>query len=223
MKRRFIIINISLILLFVICTSLLSCAKVSNYDQSSNVGDGNDKLVEDISEKIIRFHVIANSDTDIDQSVKIEIKNKILDYMAPKLEKSKSIEESREILKNNDNDIKNIAKDCLSKEGFNYGVSTELGREDFPVKTYGDITLPQGNYEAYRVILGNGKGKNWWCVMFPPLCFIDITKGEAEVEKTDDAMKNVLNDKEYNEVNKKNSEDIQYKFKVKEFIDSYFK
>src|SRR3712207_6409519 len=97
--------------------------------------------------------------------------------------------------------------------------------ENFPVKTYGDITLPQGDYEAYRVIIGNGKGHNWWCVMFPPLCFTDITKGEVELQKTDEMMKKTLTKEEYKLVNNKYEEnnEIIFKFKIIEKLKNIYK
>jgi len=83
-----------------------------------------------------------------------------------------------------------------------------LDKENFPVKTYGNITLPQGEYEAYRIIIGTGEGQNWWCVMFPPICFVDITKGEVAYEETEEEMKKVLDDEEFNMVDNTNSENV---------------
>lgn len=223
-KSNIIKVNAIIILIIIMSSTLFSCN--TELDTSYNVPDKNmsrEELVEDISNKIIRFHVIANSDSKEDQRVKIIVKNEILKYISPKLEDSKSIDESRKIIEENNEAIKKIAIKCLNENGYDYSVTSTLGREDFPVKSYGDITLPQGNYEAYRVILGEGKGHNWWCVMFPPLCFIDITKGEAEISKTNEEMKNVLGEEEFNEVNnKKNSDTIQYRFKIKEIFDSLF-
>ncbi len=173
---------------------------------------------KNISNKIIRFHVLANSDSIEDQSLKLKVKDEIIKYMMPKLDKSNSIDESRKILKENDKEIKKIAENIINKNGYKYSVNTYLGQEQFPIKTYGNITLPQGQYEAYKIVIGNGQGQNWWCVMFPPLCFVDVTKGEVSTKETEQKMKKVLKEEELKAINNsKNSYEI--KFKVVEEIN----
>lgn len=229
MKKKFIIL-VTIIILIVIVTlgsatkGFKSLSQVNVYNE-----DGVNDVASEISDKLIRFHVIANSDTKQDQNLKYKVRDEILKYISPKLKNSSSIEESRKILKENNSEIIKLASNCIKNNGYNYTVKSTLGHENFPVKTYGNITLPQGNYEAYRVIIGSGKGQNWWCVMFPPLCFIDITKGQISYDKTEAEMKKVLNNKEYDEINNKEDEDkdkeephIEYKFKVKEIIDRIF-
>jgi stage II sporulation protein R len=161
--------------------------------------------LESISHKIIRFHVIANSDTTTDQALKLKVRDTVLEFVEPKLRDSKSIEESRRILKENDTEIKSISENIIKENGYNYTIVTELDNENFPVKTYGNITLPEGEYEAYRIIIGSGEGHNWWCVMFPPLCFTDITKGEVAYEETEEEMKEYLTDEEYNIIDNQNN------------------
>ena len=177
----------------------------------------------DVAEKLIRFHVIANSDDEIDQQLKLRVRDSILKYITPKLKDSKDIEESRQIIKSEDANIKRISEKIIKEKGFKYLVSTTLSKEYFPVKTYGNITLPQGEYEAYRVIIGTGTGQNWWCVMFPPLCFVDITKGNVSYEKTEKEMKSVLSDDEYKLVdNTVSSKKIIAKFKLGEIFSKLF-
>lgn len=183
-----------------------------------------------IEKKLIRFHVIANSDTTFDQALKLKVRDKVLEFIYPKLKDSKSIEESRKIIKNNDEAIQKVAQEVISKSGYDYDVVTMLSKEKFPVKTYGNITLPQGEYEAYRIIIGSGKGQNWWCVMFPPLCFIDVTKGEVSNKETEKSMKQVLSENEYKEVDnsktvvpKKQNEQVIVKFKIVEIFHKVFK
>ena len=135
------------------------------------------KLKEGFKEKIIRFHVIANSDYKEDQEMKLKIRDKILSSMGEKFGSSHSKKETREIIYNNLENIKSIAEEEIKKEGKDYTVDVSLGQDTFPTKTYGDVTFPQGEYEALKVVIGEGKGKNWWCVMFPPLCFVDISRG----------------------------------------------
>ncbi len=179
---------------------------------------------ETIADKLIRFHVIANSDTVEDQALKLKVRDEVLDYMAPKLKESKHINESREIIKENNEIIKEIAKKVIKDNGYTYSVDTMLSNENFPVKTYGNVTLPQGTYEAYRIIIGNGSGQNWWCVMFPPLCFTDITKGEASYQETEENMKKVLTENEYDivDANKTNQNKIEYRFKISDTIKSIY-
>ncbi|MGL4730726.1 MAG: stage II sporulation protein R [Clostridium sp.] len=157
--------------------------------------------IEEVSEKLIRFHVIANSDSEGDQAVKLKVRDSVLKYISPKLKDSKSLEESRKILRKEDEKILDIAKETLEENGYNYDVESTLSQEYFPVKTYGNITLPQGEYEAYRILIGEGSGQNWWCVMFPPLCFVDVEKGNIAYKETEKEMKEVLNDAEYEMVN----------------------
>lgn len=179
-------------------------------------------MQEDIASKIIRFHVIANSDTKEDQALKLKVRDKVLEYIQPKLKYSKSIDESRKIISDNNSEIINIANRVVKENGYNYLVKTTLSHENFPIKTYGNITLPQGKYEAYRIIIGSGKGQNWWCVMFPPLCFVDITKGEVSYKQTEKEMRQVLSPDEYETVNNQitdpQSKNIKIEFKILNII-----
>ncbi len=184
---------ISIILAVTLTTVFCGCSIINN---SVN----KDKLQQAVSEKIIRFHVLANSDSSKDQKLKQKVKDEIIKYILPKLKDSQSLEETRNILKEKDEDIVKVALKVIKAEGFNYGVKSQLSRENFPVKRYGTVVLPQGEYEAYRIIIGEGKGQNWWCVMFPPLCFVDITKGEVAEEETEEQMKKHLSKEEYESI-----------------------
>lgn len=155
-----------------------------------------------LNNKVIRFHVLANSDSNLDQQIKLKIKDKIINYVAPFLENSASLEESKSILISNEKNIINIANEILKEHGQTYTASVELGRFDFPVKSYGDIVFPSGKYDAFRVKLGKAEGKNWWCVMFPPLCFIDA-KNAVSSEKMEDELEKVLTDKEVKSISQK--------------------
>lgn len=178
-----------------------------------------DKEIESISSKIIRFHVLANSDKESDQKLKLKVKDEVIKFISPKLKDSKSIDESRDILKKYDKEIKDIATNVIKKNGYNYSVSTSLTKENFPVKVYGNITLPQGKYEAYRVLIGDAEGQNWWCVMFPPLCFVDVTKGQVAYNETENRMKKVLTNEEYSLVdNTISKKEVKFKFKIVEVL-----
>lgn len=214
--------------LFCILISFIVIFSISaNNIAKGNTEDNSEVVRKSIEDKIIRFHVLANSDSAEDQALKLKVRDEVLKFITPKLKDSKSIVNSRNIIKENDKEITSIAAKVIKDNGYNYKVVTELSHENFPVKTYGNITLPQGEYEAYRILIGAAKGQNWWCVMFPPLCFIDITKGEVSYKKTEAVMKKTLTDKEYAMVDnsktaqESKSEDvkkIQIKFKILEII-----
>lgn len=204
MKKILSVLILGVMCLFIVGSSL-------NTRQALGVTEEN--IVDDISEKLIRFHVLANSDSDIDQDLKLRVKDAVLKYISPILNESQSLEESREILKREDKNIIKIAEDYIKSQGFDYTVETTLTRENFPVKEYGNIVLPQGEYEAYRILIGEGKGQNWWCVMFPPLCFIDVTKGQVAYDETEEKMKDVLSEEEFKSVNKKEN-NVNFELKV---------
>lgn len=217
---------------FILSLLFVSAMFLSGCTSTSFEFYNNNSSVENISEKIIRFHVIANSDSESDQALKEEIKDAIIKHMLPKLEESESLEESRSILKENEAQVIDIASQIISSRGYDYNVYIDFSRENFPVKRYGSVVLPQGEYEAYRVIIGEGQGQNWWCVMFPPLCFIDITKGELEQDKTEEVMKEYLTHEEYEliaddnalnqETASESKEEIILDFKIIEVLKNFF-
>ena len=178
----------------------------------------------DYKDKLIRFHVIANSDSDKDQKLKLKVRDEVISYLQPKLENSNSIEESEKIIKNEYKTLENISKKVISKNGYNYTVKVGLEYSNFPAKQYSSVVLPAGKYKALRIIIGEGKGKNWWCVMFPPLCFIDDQNGIID-EKTDKKLKEVLTEKEYDLIMAKNKNEVknlEFKFKITEVFQNIF-
>jgi stage II sporulation protein R len=130
-------------------------------------------------DQLIRFHVLANSDSDQDQKLKKAVRDAILIEVSPRLAVSHSLDESRQILKQISPDMESIGRSVVKMWGKDYSVSTEYGHFSFPTKSYGSLVLPAGDYEALRVVIGEGQGSNWWCVLFPPLCFIDINQSTA--------------------------------------------
>lgn len=127
------------------------------------------------NEDVIRFHVRANSDGKEDQDLKLKVRDEILKEMGERFEDTKSLDESRIIIEENIFEIKTIAEKVIAEGNKDYAVNVSLGIEEFPVRLYGNLIFPQGNYEALIVEIGEAKGQNWWCVMFPPLCFVDVT------------------------------------------------
>ncbi|HAE91308.1 stage II sporulation protein R [Tissierella praeacuta] len=135
-------------------------------------------------DEIIRFHIRANSDKEEDQALKLKIRDEILKEMKEKFKYTKTLEESREVIRANMKEMKDITERVIQKEGKDYDVAITLDQDNFPTRKYGNLVLPSGEYETLLITLGEGKGQNWWCIMFPPLCFVDITHSVAyNVEK----------------------------------------
>ncbi len=130
-------------------------------------------------DEIIRFHIKANSDREEDQALKLKIRDSILKEMEEKFKDTKSLDESREIIEENMMAMKSITEKVIKEEGEDYSVAVTLGQDNFPTRKYGNLVFPAGEYETLLITLGEGRGQNWWCVMFPPLCFVDITHSVA--------------------------------------------
>lgn len=160
---------------------------LTSYAQSVN---------EELEANILRFHVVANSDSTEDQMMKQQVKDEIIAYMEPMLSDAENIEESKEMLQAHFDDIKKVAKQVINKWGKDYNVQLFIDHANFPTKSYGDIVLPAGEYEAFRVILGEGEGENWWCIMFPPLCYVDVATGVVPVEGKE-ALQEQLTEEQY--------------------------
>lgn len=131
------------------------------------------------SNQLIRLHVLANSDSPEDQKLKLQVRDAIIAYLAPYLENVTDVTLARQIVKDHQDDMADAARHVLAGQGADYPVAVQLGMFDFPVKSYGSLVLPAGKYEAVRILIGRAEGKNWWCVLFPPLCFIDVTHAAA--------------------------------------------
>lgn len=141
---------------------------------------------------LIRLHVLANSDTPEDQALKYLVRDRIIVDLAPVLHNSQSIDESREIVKANRHRLEQVSQEIVAGQGYKYTVQAELGCYDFPARSYGELVLPAGPYEALRVVIGKGEGANWWCVLFPPLCFVNVTNSSSAGATPEDAAKTVM-------------------------------
>lgn len=172
-----------------------------------------------IAEEIIRFHVIANSDSEEDQSLKLKVKETLVKELSPYLNNAANITEARAILSDHIPFIQETAESVVREEGFDYPVTVSLDNCNFPIKVYGDYTFPPGTYEALRVRIGDAKGKNWWCVLFPPLCFVDETYSIVD-EATENQLKYLLTEEEF-ETLKAQKVPVRIKFKLWEEIKAY--
>lgn len=170
----------------------------------------------DISNSVFRLHVIANSDTDVDQNLKYKVRDSLLEYMNSISSNCSSKQEAIDLVTKNQDNFKNVALNTIYNEGFSYDVNIEIGNFEFPTKYYGDISLPAGYYDALKVEIGKAKGQNWWCVMFPSLCFVDISSGIVPEESKQDLKEN-LSDEEYSLISDYNN-NMKFKFKILEIF-----
>lgn len=141
-----------------------------------------------VKDDVVRLHILANSDSETDQEVKLKVRDALLETNAAILEKGVTTENARMYFEESKDVMSATAERTLKENGFNYNVKITLGTEYFETRKYGDLTFPAGHYTSLKVILGEGKGKNWWCVMFPPLCVPAAEGVETDKEKTADYL-----------------------------------
>lgn len=171
----------------------------------------------DISDSVFRLHVIANSNSDEDQALKYKVRDNLLNYMNNICKDCSSKEEAINVVSEHQEEFKNVALETIKDEGYSYNVKIEIGNFEFPTKQYGDISLPAGFYDALKVEIGKAEGRNWWCVMFPSLCFVDISSGIVP-EESKEELQNVLSDEEYAIISDNSNPGIKLKFKLLEFF-----
>ena len=171
----------------------------------------------DIENSVFRLHVIANSDSEEDQNLKYKVRDNLIAYMNTLCKDVKNKEEAVQIANNHKSEFLTIAKNTIIENGYSYDVTVEIGNYSFPTKNYGDISLPAGYYDALRVKIGKAEGQNWWCVMFPPLCFVNVSSGIVP-EESKELIKEELNEEEYSIVTKEDSSEIQFKIGLIEWF-----
>ena len=136
-----------------------------------------------LAQSVVRFHVLANSDSAEDQALKMEVKNMVLSELRPELSVSRSVEETRDFLSSRLKCIETDVSAYIQTLGYNYPVKVSLDNAVFPATTYGNVTFFPGEYQALRIVIGEGEGQNWWCVVFPPLCYVDVAKDYTSEEE----------------------------------------
>ena len=176
------------------------------------------ETVHTLSSKVVRFHVLANSNSQEDQALKLKVRDRILDYLAQQMQDVSSKEETIAFLTEHQQEICLLAQEEILEEGYQYSVHTSLAWEDFPEKTYGDYTFPAGFYDALRIEIGEAVGENWWCVLYPQMCLTDMV---YEEDTTDALLQEVLTPREYALVTEdKPQEKPQITFALKEWLAS---
>ncbi len=166
----------------------------------------------EIRNSVLRMHVIANSDSDADQELKLKVRDAVLQAGKEYFDGSVTASQAEEKLIPVKEKLEQAAKQTIEENGFNYGVRVTICKEYFGTRTYdNDITLPAGQYEAVKVIIGEGKGHNWWCVMFPPMC-LPAAESDAEIDS-------VLSDSELSVV--KSNPKFEPRFKIIEIFEKF--
>ena len=199
--KKYIIITILLILYTLVYSIAYANSTISN-----------------LSNNLFRLHVIANSNSETDQNLKYKVRDSLISYMNDICKNASTKQEAICIANTHIKEFTKIAQNTIKKNGFNYKVKVTIGNYPFPTKTYGDISLPAGYYDALKVEIGEAKGKNWWCVMFPSLCFVDMSNGIVPEESKKD-LQNSLSIENYNLISSNNSE-YQFKFKIVELLEN---
>ena len=154
------------------------------------------EATDHVEGKVLRFHVIANSDSEADQALKYQVKNILVEALKPMLSGAENLEETKEVIREKLSEIQKIAEEAVEQYGNGEEIKVELTNMYFPMKSYGDMTFPAGDYDALRVTIGQAEGKNWWCVLFPNLCFVDVVHGVVP-EESREQLQNVLTEEEY--------------------------
>ncbi|MGN1348968.1 MAG: stage II sporulation protein R [Acutalibacteraceae bacterium] len=157
-----------------------------------------DKTCDNIKENVLRLHVIANSDSEEDQKLKLAVRDAVLSAGSPLFDGEVNTKNAAEIAKSETEYLEQAAQAVIDEQGLDYGVKIEVGKSRFPTRVYEDVTLPAGEYTAVRVILGKGEGHNWWCVMFPPMC-LSAAEGETTLSDvlSQDALELTRSGKKY--------------------------
>lgn len=157
-----------------------------------------DKKSENIRQEVLRLHVIAASDSEQDQKLKLQLRDELLIKGKEAFEDSKNKQQAEEKIKKALPYLKQTAQSFVNEKGYDYKVDVRLEKSFFPTKSYGSFTLPAGNYNALRVIIDKGEGQNWWCVMFPPLCLPAAEKDSVKLSDvlTDGEME-IVTDRKY--------------------------
>lgn len=209
-KLNFILILTILIFLYIVLLSF-------NYSQA---------ISYNLSDSVFRLHIIANSDSSADQELKLKVRDNIINYMNTLTSSSSDKKDVISMVNNHLDSFKEIALNTIKGNGYNYDVNIEIGNFHFPTKSYGDISFPAGNYNALKIEIGDAIGQNWWCVLFPPLCFVNSSTGVVP-DDSKNTLKENINSESYeiiSEGNKSNNtSDIKIKFKIIEFFNNFRK
>lgn len=168
---------------------------------------------EKIYESVVRLHVLANSDSEEDQALKLQVRDAILAYTSPKVIDSASREAAISILQGELEAIKEVARQVIVEQGYDYSVDVTLTLEDYPTRNYESMSFPSGEYVSLRVLIGEAEGQNWWCVLFPPLC---LSAASENADNEDAFIAVGLNSDQYKIITETNNTKYYLRFKILE-------
>lgn len=200
MKSKKIILILTLFILYFIFYSFSYSYSISN----------------DLEENLFRLHILANSDSPEDQELKLYVRNKVIEYLHQYTFENKS--ELISFLKSNQPTLQQIIDNAIKEKGYNYTSTFEIENSFYPQKQYENITLPAGNYDGLKIKIGKAEGKNWWCVLFPPMCLINNSTCKLP-EESEILLDNSLT-QESNSVITSTTQNYKFKFKIIEFINN---
>jgi stage II sporulation protein R len=170
----------------------------------------NAHLQESYAKEVVRFHVLANSDSTEDQECKLQVRNQIGGYVTSLLQGVTSKQETLDCIQTHLAEIKEVAEQEVKRQGYDYTVQVSLEQVDFPEKTYGAYTLPEGNYTSLQVRIGEAEGENWWCVMYPNMCFLNSTY-EVVDQQEKEQMYQVFTLYEYRKLIESSNKEIRFR------------
>ena len=157
------------------------------------------EMQEHLAQEVLRFHVLANSDSDADQALKLKVRDSVLGFLEEAMPEMDDASRTAAWMREHIDEIEAVSRETVAAEGADYPVSAAVTTCWFPDRTYGGLTFPAGNYEALRVEIGAAEGHNWWCVLYPGLCFLDSANAVVP-EEGREKLKNVLTEEEYSRI-----------------------
>ena len=174
------------------------------------------KIQQGIAAQVIRFHVLADSDSAWDQANKLAVRDTVLDYLNDVLPENMNVVQTANFIENHLKNIRQVAEETLAQRDCSDPVQARLVQDDFPEKTYGDCTFPAGTYEALRISIGRAEGHNWWCMIYPGLCF-NGESGFSISEENKTLLRGVLTEEEFQTVAEEGK--IRLGFKILGFLE----
>lgn len=172
---------------------------------------------EAMPEEVLRLHILANSDSEEDQNLKYGLRDFLLSDLSGVFSDAENLEDAEKAAEDNLSVIEKLSESYVGENGYTYNVKAELAEMYFTTRVYGSVTMPAGNYKALRIIIGEGKGKNWWCVLFPPLCLPAASKSETDLSKAD-----FFYSKEASKAVESGENGIEIRFAIFEWLESFF-
>ena len=173
---------------------------------------------QEIYDSVVRLHVLANSDTEEDQALKLKVRDKVLEVTAPLLDGCESREQAEQILNDHSDEIASAAQAVVTEQGYDYPVSVLLGKEQYPTRNYESCCFPSGTYVSLRVCIGEAEGQNWWCVLFPPLCLSAASADDNGTSNEDAFISVGLTGEQYKVITETDNVKYRIRFKILETV-----